>query len=136
MKLEAMIIRKWSLGHLGQPWHKYWKKLYSNCVSAFYSAYTQPTFTCSKSTIETRKMCGIYSRLKLVPAILYQIFIFHQMIALQKLWKMFFISSKKLFSFSRYSHFCIFVFPSFFPLSAIAWEVDQRKILKIMSSAV
>ena len=40
---------------------------------------------------------------------------FHQMIALQKLWKMFFISSKKLFSFSRYSKFCIFVFPSFFP---------------------
>ena len=32
----------------------------------------------------------------------------HQMIALQKLWKMFFISSKKLFSFSRYSSFCNF----------------------------
>ena len=29
-----------------------------------------------------------------------------------KLWKVFFISSKKLFSFSRYSHFCIFR-PSF-----------------------
>ena len=34
------------------------------------------------------------------------------MIALQKLWKMFFISSKKLFSFSRYSNFCNF-FPYF-----------------------
>ena len=33
---------------------------------------------------------------------------FHQMIVLKKLWKMFFISSKKLFSFSRYSNFCIF----------------------------
>ena len=33
---------------------------------------------------------------------------FHQMIALQKLWKMFSISSKNLFSFSRYSNFCIF----------------------------
>ena len=31
---------------------------------------------------------------------------------LQKLWKMFFISSKNLFSFSRYSNFCNF-FPSF-----------------------
>ena len=53
--------------------------------------------------------------LKLVSAIFCQIFIFRQMIALQKLWKMFFISFKKLFSFSRYSNFCIFVFLSFFP---------------------
>ena len=30
-----------------------------------------------------------------------------------KTMKMFFISSKKLFSFSRYSNFCISVFPSF-----------------------
>ena len=48
----------------------------------------------------------------LVSAIFYQIFIFDQMIGLQKLWKMFFISSKKLFLFSRYSNFCNF-FPSF-----------------------
>ena len=40
-------------------------------------------------------------------------FFFHQMIALQKLWKMFFISSKKLFSFSRCSNFCISIFSSF-----------------------
>ena len=37
----------------------------------------------------------------------------HHMIALQKLWKMSFISSKKLILFLRYSFFCIFVFPSF-----------------------
>ena len=55
--------------------------------------------------------------LKLEFAIFYQIFIFNQMIALQKIWKMFFISSKKLFSFSRYSNFCIFDFPAFFPVS-------------------
>ena len=42
-------------------------------------------------------------------------FIFHQMIVLQKLWKMFFISSKKLFLFLRYLNFSIFVFLSFFP---------------------
>ena len=53
--------------------------------------------------------------LKLVSAIFYQIFISHQMIAPQKIWKMFFISSKKLFSFLRYSCFCIFVFPPFSP---------------------
>ena len=55
--------------------------------------------------------------LKLVFAIFHHYFIFNQMIALQKLWKMFFISSKKLFSFSRYSSFCISVFPSFLPVS-------------------
>ena len=49
---------------------------------------------------------------KLVSAIFIKLLFFHQMIALQKLWKMFFISSKKLFSFSRYLDFCIF-FSSF-----------------------
>ena len=41
-------------------------------------------------------------------------FIFHQIIAFQKPWKMLFISSKKLFLFSRYSNFCLFIFPAFF----------------------
>ena len=41
------------------------------------------------------------------------LYFFYQVIALQKLWKIFFISSKKLFLFLRYSIFCIFVFPSF-----------------------
>ena len=57
----------------------------------------------------------VKNSLKLMSTIFYQIFIFHQMIALQKLWKMFFISSKKLFSFLRYLNFYIFVFPSFLP---------------------
>ena len=60
--------------------------------------------------------------------------IFDQIISPQKLWKMF-ISFEKLFSFSRYSSFCIFVFPLFFSLSAIALEVDSRKILKFMTSS-
>ena len=34
-------------------------------------------------------------------------FLFASMIALQKWWKMFFISSWKLFSFSRYLNFCL-----------------------------
>ena len=55
--------------------------------------------------------------LKLASAIFYQIFIFYQMIAFQKLWKICFISYKKLFSFSRYSNFCIFCFPFFFFVS-------------------
>ena len=57
------------------------------------------------------------SWLKLLSAIFYQIFISHQNIAIQKLWKMLFISSKKLFSFSRCSDFCISVFSSFFSVS-------------------
>ena len=52
------------------------------------------------------------------------------MIALQKLWKMFFILSKKLFSFSRYSNFCNFVFCSFFPVSHClkSWSKKNLKI--------
>ena len=64
--------------------------------------------------------------LKLVSAIFIKFLFFHQMIALQKLWKMLFISLKKLFSFSRYSNFRISVLPFFFYLSAIALEDDQR----------
>ena len=50
---------------------------------------------------------------------------FHQIIALQKLCKMFFNSSKKLFSFSRYSNFSNF-FSSFphFPDSREQIEVE------------
>ena len=36
---------------------------------------------------------------------------FHQMRVLQNLWKIFFIPSKKLFSFSKYSNFCNFSLP-------------------------
>ena len=56
-----------------------------------------------------------FSPLKLASAIFYQIFISQQIIVVQKLWKVFLISSKKLFSFSSYSSFCISVFPSFSP---------------------
>ena len=49
--------------------------------------------------------------LTLASVIFIKYLFFHQMVAFQKLWKMLFISSKKLFSFSRYSNFCDF-FPS------------------------
>ena len=54
--------------------------------------------------------------LKLVSALFFIKFLFvHQMMALQKLGKMFFISSKKFCSFSRCSNFCTFSlsFPHF-----------------------
>ena len=72
--------------------------------------------------------------LKLASTIFYQILIFHQMITLQKLWKMFLISSKKFFSFSRYSNFCIWSSPLFSPVSHFfrSWS---KKILKFMTSS-
>ena len=53
-------------------------------------------------------------------------YFFHWMTALKKLWKMFIILSKKLFSYSRYSKFCNF-FPSFahFPDWKGQMEVEQ-----------
>ena len=74
--------------------------------------------------------------LKLVSAIFYQIFIFHQTIALQKLRKMFFISSKKLFSFSRYSDFCISIFPLSLPVGQCfrAWSKIHLKVYDIINS--
>ena len=68
--------------------------------------------------------------LKFVSAIFYQIFVFYQMPALQKQWKMFFTSSKKLFSFSRYSNFCIFVFSFFYPIRYCS-RVWSKKIIKV-----
>ena len=73
--------------------------------------------------------------LKLVSAIFYQIFISHQMVALQKLGKMF-ILSKKLFSFLKYSNFCISVFPSFPPVNHCfrGWLNINLKVYDVISS--
>ena len=73
--------------------------------------------------------------LKVVLAIFYQLFISHQRIALQKLLKMFFISSKKLFSFSRYAIFCISVFPFFLSVSHCfrGWSKINIKVCDIIN---
>ena len=51
---------------------------------------------------------------------------FHQMITFEKLWKMLFILSKKLFSFLRYSDFCEFFlsFPDFL-IQKNKWRWDN-----------
>ena len=62
-------------------------------------------------------------------AIFYQIFISHKMIALQILWKMYFISFKKLFSFSRYSDFVFLSSPLFPPASHCFrgwWKINLK----------
>ena len=57
-------------------------------------------------------LCELWIHIK--ACVCYFLF-FHEMIALQGLWKMLFISCKKLILFSRYSNFCISVLPSFSP---------------------
>ena len=59
------------------------------------------------------RLCPETVRKVVLKLVCIKFFFFHQMIALQKLLKMLFISSKKLFSFSRYSYFCISVLPFF-----------------------
>ena len=68
----------------------------------------------------------IFLAVKLVPAIFYQIFIFHQKIALQKPQKSFLFHLKSSF-FLKIFKFLYFCLPIFFSMSAIALEVDPRK---------
>ena len=61
-------------------------------------------------------------------SIFHQIFIFHQMIARQKYEKCFLFHLKSSFRSPDIQIF-VFSYSPFFPLSAIALEVDSRKIL-------
>ena len=100
-------------------WHckLVWKKLNLNFFVIMCWWINHFSFFCKKlpkmCLSQNSNRCCLQNLLKACVRYFHQIFIFHQMIALQKLWKMLFISSKKLFSFSRYSIFCIFVLPSF-----------------------
>ena len=90
--------------------------------------HSMPCLFCMLAIFLKPVLCGHFSiLLKLVSAIFFQIFIFHWIIALQKLWKMFFILSKKLFSFLRYLNFCIFVFSSFFRCQPLLQRLIQEK---------
>ena len=94
--------------------------VFTCCPSLYYSLSLVVTRRITRLSFYKQAMVAAIGKtfngyLKLASAIFYQIFIYLQMIVLQKIWKMSFISSKKLFSFSRYLSFCIFVFPSFSP---------------------
>ena len=65
------------------------------------------------------KMNACSDSLKLVSTLFINFLFFKQAITLQKLWKMLFISPKTLFSFSRYSNFCI----SDPPLFSTCWPL-------------
>ena len=65
----------------------------------------------------------------------HQIFIVLPNKALQKLWKKLFISSKKLFSFSRYSNLCISDLPSFPTCRPLlrGWSKINLKVHDVMN---
>ena len=93
---------------------------------------------CIQTNIQKKEQLTLPICLKLVSAIFHQFYIFHQMIALQKLWKKFFISSKKLFLILRYYSFCMRVRPPlFFSLSAIHcfrdWSKINRKVYDVIN---
>ena len=67
---------------------------------------------------------------KLVSAI----FLYQQMIALKKLRKMIFISSKSFFLFSRYSNFCISLIPSFSPCQPCLRQKLNPKVMVLSIS--
>ena len=105
------------------PKHKTIKRMFLNNLRSKHSLYMK--FGQFMLFYKRKKLCKncnlttsstplcVCKELKLVSAIFIKFVFFHQMIALQKLGKMLFISSKKLFSFLRYSNFCIFDLPFF-----------------------
>ena len=94
-------------------WLKYWKLSQGLCPQ--HLGKLDPKTTSCKACNKFKALCLLF---------FITFLFFHQMITLQKLWKMFFISSKKLFSFSRYLNF--YFFPSFpnFPDSKGQMEVE------------
>ena len=78
-----------------------WDKL---LILSYFSKISQSNVSLNTSDKTTSKSLCLLFFIKFL--------FFYQMITLQKLWEMFFISSKKLLSFSRYSVFCNFS-PSF-----------------------
>ena len=74
--------------------------------------------------------------LKLVSAIFIKFLFFDQMITLQKLWKMLFISSKKLFSFLRFLQIFVFLpFPLFLPVGHCfrGWSKINLKVHDVIN---
>ena len=88
------------------------------CNAAFYAADdTTKQISCVISYFVSWSFCLLFF-INFFKFFIYSfiiIFFLHQVIAFQKLWKMFFIASEMLFLFSRYSSFCKFFssFPHF-----------------------
>ena len=88
------------------------------------------TNECTVNYLQKASICMIYYIFKACVCYFYPIFIFHQMISLQKLWKMFFYFIKKaLFVFVFLS------FPLFFLVSHCLrdWSKKNLKIYDVMN---
>ena len=114
-KNKYVISSKLSVQLHALQWGKYWNLDMQSELKLYEFDVAKKMFSALNTLILKTKACVRYFLSNF----------FHQMIPLQKLWKMFFISSKKLFSFSRYSDFCIFSssFPHF-PDSKGQMEVE------------
>ena len=96
-----------------------------------------------KSKPKGRILQGLKFPLKLVSAIFYQFFIFHQIfcfsqIFLQKLWKMFFISSKKLFRSGNIHFFVLLLSSLFFPVNHCfrGWSDKNLNVYDVINSLI
>ena len=89
--------------------------------------------TCTK----TYQKVSQYSDMLKKACVRYFLF-FHQMRALQKLWEMTFIPSKKFISFLRYLNFCISVLPSFSLYRPLLYDVinclNKKSITQFVSN--
>ena len=127
--LTSLITKKTYIGQLWRLTHMLcylqnvlnshniqWLKYFNKMILCYHFTEKQPTWENLFFTVPIIKMrmCGGYISLKLVSAIFYQISIFPPNDSPSKTVKMFFISSKKLFSFSTYLIFCIFPLPFHF----------------------
>ena len=105
----------------------FWKKKYSKLFQGFLIVLVQ-NFLFLKEFIACNGYFGLFTKIKACVRYFLSNFISHQIIVLQKLLKMFFISFKKLFILETFK-FLYFCLPLFSPLSAIALKLDQRQIL-------
>ena len=80
-------------------------------------------------------MCFLFKNLKLVSVIFYQIFIFHQIMVLQKLWNMFFYFIKKALFVLEIFKFLYFLLPLFFPVNHClrGWSKKSLKIYDVIN---
>ena len=80
-------------------------------------------------------MCFLFKNLKLVSVIFYQIFIFHQIMVLQKLWNMFFYFIKKALFVLEIFKFLYFLLPLFFPVNYClrGWSKKNLKIYDVIN---
>ena len=80
--------------------------LYCGCTTFhFPKRFSEPPRKSKFSDLPQQIFSDFQNFLKLVSAIFIRFLFFHQMIALLKLWKMFFISSKRFLLFLRYLNF-------------------------------